>query len=394
MKFILGLLFLTFLITPQAFPISILFDNTKDEQAGNADWIIDDNQPIPLPANPASEEDWQGGISAWGFSLWGEDFSVHTLPPDSSITYGDSSNSMDLSNYDLFIVPEPQLFFSSSEKMAILGYVHDGGSLFMVANHNASDRNHNGIYDDSPRVWNDLGIDTCFGIHFNITGEPHNTITQTSGNVDTATGDPIINGQWGRANSLAFHGGTTMVLYPDKNHTVRGHIWMEEAAQANYDVMLVTCRYGQGRVVSIGDSSPADDGTGTPGDDLYNGWDEASDRVIFLNSCYWLLEDALSVTSNFPATSQRRQIHYANYPNPFNSSTTISFSLSQPEMVTLKVYNPLGERIRTLCHGVKGEGKVVWDGRNWRGEELASGIYLGCLRVGEERYWLKLVLIR
>ncbi len=285
---------------------------------------------------------------------------MHTLPPDSSITYGDVTNSMDLSNNDRFIVPEPQLFFSSSEKMAILGYVHDGGSLFMVANHNASDRNHNGIYDDSPRVWNDLGIDTCFGIHFNITGEPHNTITQTSGNVDTATGDPIINGQWGRANSLAFHGGTTMVLYPDKNSTVRGHIWMEETAQANYDVMLVTCRYGQGRVVSIGDSSPADDGTGTPGDDLYNGWDEASDRVIFLNSCYWLLEDALSVTSNFPATSQRRQIHYANYPNPFNSSTTISFSLSQPETVTLKVYNPLGERIRTLCHGVKGEGR--WSG--------------------------------
>ncbi len=319
---------------------------------------------------------------------------MYTLPPDSSITYGDSSNSMDLSHYDLFIVPEPQLFFSSSEKRAILGYVHDGGSLFMVADHNSSDRNNNGIYDDSPRVWNDLGIDTCFGIHFDTTGEANNSITQTSGNVDTATADPIINGHWGKADSLAFHRGTTMVLYPDKNPTVKGHIWMEGTAPAYHDVMLATCRYGKGRVVSIGDSSPADDGTGTPSNQLYNGWDEASDKVVFLNACYWLLEDALFVTPNFPVTSQRRQIHYANYPNPFNSSTTISFSLPQHEMVTIEIYNLLGERVKPLYQGLKGTGSLVWDGRNWRGEDSASGIYLGCLRVGEERYWLKLILIR
>ncbi len=319
---------------------------------------------------------------------------MQTLPPDSPITYGESSRSLDLSNYDLFIVPEPQLFFSVSEKSAILQWVHAGGSLFMVADHNSSDRNNNGIYDDSPRVWNDLGVDTCFGIHFDITGELHNSITQTSGNVDTASTDQIINGHWGRADSLAFHWGTTMVLYPDKNPTVEGHVWIEGVAQADQDVMLATCRYGRGRVASIGDSSPADDGTGTPGNHLYNGWEEASDRVIFLNACYWLLEDALFVNPSPLVTSSDKQVLYASYPNPFNSSTAISFSLPRPAMVTLKIYNLLGERIKAFYLGLKEKGRLVWDGRNWRGERLGSGIYLGCLQAGERRYWLKLILIR
>lgn len=202
-----------------------------------------------------------------------------------------------------------------------------------------------------PRVWNDLGIDMCFGIHFDPSGEAHNNITQISGNVDTATGDPIVNGRWGRGDSLAFHGGTTMVLYPDRNPTVKGHVWMEGATPTNCDVMMATCRYGQGRVVSIGDSFPADDGTGTPGNHLYNGWDEAIDRVIFLNSCYWPLQGALFVNRNPSPSTQKMKIHFASCPNPFNSITTVRFSLPQPQMVTIETYNLSGEWVRTLFQG-------------------------------------------
>ena len=385
MRFLLAILLLSLLIIPQAHPISILFDNTRGETAGNADWIIDDDQLIPLPLNPSSAGDGQGGISSRGFALQEEGFLVHTLPPDGSITFGDASNSVALSKYDLFVVCEPPLFFSPSEKRAILQYVHNGGSLFIVANHNSSDRNHNGIYDGIPRVWNDMGIDTCFGIHFDTSGEAHNNITQISGNVDTATGDPIVNDQWRRGDSLAFHGGTTMVLYPDRNPTVKGHVWMEGAAPTNCDVMLATCRYGQGRVVSIGDSSPADDGTGTPGNHLYNGLDEAIDRVIFLNSCYLPLQSALFVTQNPSPSTQKMQIHFASCPNPFNSITTVGLSLPQPQMVTIEIYNLLGKWMRTLFQGMKGKGKAVGDGRNRSGENLSSGIYLGALRAGGKR---------
>jgi hypothetical protein len=50
--------------------------------------------------------------------------------------------------------------------------------------------------------------------------------------------------------------------------------------------------------------------------------------------------------------------------------------------------------MRTLFQGIKGEGKVFWDGRNRSGENLSSGIYLGALRAGGKLFWLKLILLR
>ena len=62
-----------------------------------------------------------------------------------------------------------------------------------------------------------------------------------------------------------------------------------------------------------------------------------------------------------------------NYPNPFNPSTTISFSLPESGNVILKIYNLMGEEIKTLVDGFKDAGiyKV-----NFNAEELASGMYL------------------
>lgn len=69
-----------------------------------------------------------------------------------------------------------------------------------------------------------------------------------------------------------------------------------------------------------------------------------------------------------------------NYPNPFNPSTTISYSISgtSPETISLVIYNVLGKAVRTLvdAHQQPGLHHVVWDGRNDAGERLASGIYL------------------
>lgn len=53
-------------------------------------------------------------------------------------------------------------------------------------------------------------------------------------------------------------------------------------------VMLATAKFGSGRVAGTGDSSPIDDGTGKPGNNLYNGWGAGSDSTIILNTTYWL----------------------------------------------------------------------------------------------------------
>ena len=67
-----------------------------------------------------------------------------------------------------------------------------------------------------------------------------------------------------------------------------------------------------------------------------------------------------------------------NFPNPFNASTTIAFQLAFASQVELAIYNISGQRVRTLISGSlpAGHHRLQWDGRNDRGESVASGAYL------------------
>jgi hypothetical protein len=287
------ILFLLFLIgTAHSQTLKALFDNTKTETAGNADWIIDTHQPIPSPAQSGitqstPETYWLGAISAWGVDLVKMGFTVHTLTSAYGITYGNPSNPYDLSNYNVFIVCEPQDPFSAAEKLAITSYVQNGGGLFMVSDHAGSDRNNNNW--DSPQVWNDLRSDSLFGIHFQSTAESNNNITQNTTNV-ASENDSIITGPAGTASILSYHNGATITL-TSSNPSAQGHVWMTGASHGSSQIMLATARYGFGRVGAIGDSSPADDSTGQArNSSLFNGWtgDAATDNIFFLNLTMWL----------------------------------------------------------------------------------------------------------
>src|SRR5689334_7278071 len=83
--------------------------------------------------NPSAETSWTGAISAWGVALQRTgSYSLATLPSTGKITYGDSTNAQDLSNYDEFVLPEPNILFTAAEKTAIMKFVQAGGGLFMV----------------------------------------------------------------------------------------------------------------------------------------------------------------------------------------------------------------------------------------------------------------------
>jgi flagellar hook assembly protein FlgD len=71
------------------------------------------------------------------------------------------------------------------------------------------------------------------------------------------------------------------------------------------------------------------------------------------------------------------------YPNPFNPSTNIRYTLTEPAVVTMRVYSVLGQEVATLVDGAQGAGihTVVWDGRNSNGKPMGSGVYI-CRMMG------------
>jgi len=86
-----------------------------------------------------------------------------------------------------------------------------------------------------------------------------------------------------------------------------------------------------------------------------------------------------------------KSILYANYPNPFNPSTTISFSLNKRSHITLDIYNPIGERVVRLLNEVLSPGshQVKWNASN-----LPSGVYIGSLKTDESIFNQKLILLK
>jgi hypothetical protein len=85
-----------------------------------------------------------------------------------------------------------------------------------------------------------------------------------------------------------------------------------------------------------------------------------------------------------------------NYPNPFNSSTIIPFSVGARQEVELAVYNLAGQQMAILIKEVRQASPqaVRWEGRDGRGQALASGVYLCGLRAGAQEAWAKVVLLR
>ena len=74
-----------------------------------------------------------------------------------------------------------------------------------------------------------------------------------------------------------------------------------------------------------------------------------------------------------------------NFPNPFNPTTTIEFSLEKAGDVSLDIYNVMGQHVRSLESNVMAPGAhaVVWNGRDDSGNAVSSGVYISRLRMGE-----------
>lgn len=146
-------------------------------------------------------------------------------------------------------------------------------------------------------------------------------------------------------------------------------------------VSLGTYRFDQGTTgfVRLGDAS-----------------DTTGQEIVF-DAVRWSLRSAVAVNlagnGRLPARDELSQ----NFPNPFNPSTRISFTLGSESNVRLSVYNILGEEVDILEEGRRAQGPHE---TKWSPTHLPSGIYVGVLEVspcsGEQRLRMtrKMLLVR
>jgi len=379
--------------------VRILFDATKAETAGNADWVIDadvhdlgystgpavkgggnesDPQNLPTPAqstvtSTTVETYWEGSLSSWGIACVKQGYEVETLPVFDSITYGNKSHALDLSNYKIFIVDEPNIKFTTKEKLAMINYVKDGGRLFMISDHCVSDRNNDGW--DSPMIWRDFVKNN--GVQYNPFGIMIDSVnfSQTTTNVNPSPTDSMLHGPYGTCTEMMWSNGTSFTIWPSANKTVMADVFMTGAKTTDsISVMFAHAHYGKGKVAAEGDSSPPDDGTGDPNDALYNGWSadaSGNHAIILMNATVWLAtDDYPSPTSvaNISVTPQRFEV----YPNPVYGTGKIKFLINQAENVSIDMFDVTGKLIKTIYNDKASLGLNIV---NFETADMPTGIY-------------------
>jgi len=248
----------------------VLFDAAHGQTSGNADWVIDHpDEAEPTPADPQTAEDWAGAYSSFGFGLHRSGrFAVRTLPRRETI------DAADLRGVSVLVLPEPNNRYAAAEKQAIWSFVRAGGGLYLLANHAGSDRDDDGW--DGAEVAADL-LEAA-GPELGIAILPADVKREDP---TRALGDhALLTGPFGAVNALSFFDATTLTVAGGAAPLVR--------RGSGGEVLGAAATYGAGRVIVVGDSAGADDGTGWPQDNLFDGWSDYDNAAFYLNGVSWL----------------------------------------------------------------------------------------------------------
>ncbi len=108
-----------------------------------------------------------------------------------------------------------------------------------------------------------------------------------------------------------------------------------------------------------------------------------------------ILDFSEYVTKTFENEIQYIPSNLSNYPNPFNPTTTISFSVTQnSDFVTLDIYNIKGQKVKNLPVILSGdEGTAIWNGDDESGKPVGSGVYLYKLKIDGKTETVKKCLL-
>jgi len=127
---------------------------------------------------------------------------------------------------------------------------------------------------------------------------------------------------------------------------------------------------------------------------------DAGDKMIFDWEYPATNEDVFTfIPTNVKQENINKPTSFAlhqNYPNPFNPTTTIQFSLDKASLVSLKIYNIMGQEVIELFNEerVPGIYAVQWDGKNNVGQPVSSGLYFAKLISTNQSKLIKMLLIR
>jgi DNA/RNA endonuclease YhcR with UshA esterase domain len=282
----------------------VLFDNTHEQTAGAADWVID------------------GAFSDFGNALANNGYYVKELRKTTPITLAD------LSGYDVFVVAESNVPYKTSEQNALAQYVAAGGSIFFIGDHYNADRNKNrwdgsevfngyrrgawtnpaagmSAEESASSAMQDVAssdwLATQFGLRFR-----YNALGDINANniVAPAQAFGITTG----VSSVAMHAGSTLaIIDPTKAKGIvylpqTNEAWANAVDQGVYNgggiaegPYVAVSKAGAGKAAFIGDSSPVEDATPKyvredtgAKKTTYDGFKEVDDGTLLVNMVNWL----------------------------------------------------------------------------------------------------------
>ncbi|MBN1351708.1 glycoside hydrolase [candidate division KSB1 bacterium] len=248
-------------------------------------------------------------------------------------------------------------------------YSESGGSNWMRNGWTGTDfiQNHKIAAIDfaTVHVWSE---------HWNLDyAQSMNWIKENINDAHALIGKPVIVEEFGKKRDA---GGTT---------TTRDKFF-----QGVYDLVYDSRAGGSNFWILYHDSYPDYDEFG-----VYFPGDSSTVRIIAAEA-----EKINALTPTSSKTHHQKKspgMNIENYPNPFNAQTVIRYKIPAANArVSLRIYNLLGETVRTLIDETRTGGmlEIVWDGKDDAGNLLTSGVYISKLGISNFFACNKLILLR
>ena len=288
----------------------------------------------------------------------------------------------------------------------------------------ASDTKSNTIYaavdtllenfdDYASTFFGDLQIEDVTGFDDPALHSPHPYADNTTYIAYLGTPLNILNGSYLDYNDIAIvEPGDAGSVYGDDNFW--DYVTVEGSDDGDNWTILIEpydCRYDQAWETAYNNGTDGDESMFRAHDIQLTNYFPENTKVYIRFRLYadaathswgWAIDDVhasnLVSALETKATPVNRFALLGNYPNPFNPTTTISFTLKERAPVTLEIFNLLGQKVKTLFQDrMMNAGQVhkaVWDGTNDQNKPVGSGTYVYRLRANNRVAVKKMQLVR